>query len=276
MGNISNPENWVARERLRFIERAVFWRGWLQREEMARVFGLSVQQCSADLQRYQELNPGALVYTLNRKRYEGAPAMKCALHEPRLEEAMATFLEDARSWQTQPCSVWSGGGSKVVRVELPRREAGLEVQRRMFLSVLHGKRVRIHYLSMNSPKASWRWIRPHAFGNDGYRWHVRAWNEETEDFRDFVLSRMQSADWPEEDVFPPAPDTAWETWETLSLVPNPELSAEHQAAVGEDFGLKSGKLTLKVRQAMLPYTLDHLRLPNGRWEGKPFLVPDGK
>ena len=49
MGNISNPENWAARERLRFIERAAFWRGWLQREEMARVFGQSVQQCSADL-----------------------------------------------------------------------------------------------------------------------------------------------------------------------------------------------------------------------------------
>lgn len=275
MGNISNPENWVARERLRFIERAVFWRGWLQREEMARVFGLSVQQCSADLQRYQELNPGALIYSLNRKRYEGAPAMRCSLHEPRLEEAMSTFLEDAGSWQSQPCPVWSGGGSKVVRVELPRREAGLDVQRRMFLAVLHAKRVRIHYLSMNSAKANWRWIRPHALGHDGYRWHVRAWNEETGDFRDFVLSRMQSADWPEEDAPLPSPDTEWETWETLSLVPNPALSTEHRAAVQEDFGLKSGKLELKVRQAMLPYTLDHLRLPNGRWEGKPFMVVVG-
>ncbi len=75
-------------------------------------------------------------------------------------------------------------------------------------------------------------------------------NGETGDFRDFVLSRMQSADWPEEDAPLPGPDTAWETWETLSLVPNPALSAEHQAAVQEDFGLKSGKLVLKVRQAM--------------------------
>lgn len=275
MGNISNSENWVTKERLRFIERAAYWRGWLQREEMARVFSISIQQCSADLQRYQELNPGALVYTLNRKRYEGAATMKCTLHQPQMEEAMATFLEDAGSWQTQPCSVWRGAGSKVVRVELPRREAGLDVQRRIFLAVLHGKRVRIHYLSMNSPKASWRWIRPHAFGHDGYRWHARAWNEETGDFRDFVLSRMQSADWPEEDAPLPALDTAWETWETLPLVPNPALSKEHQAAVQEDYGLQSGRLVLHVRKAMLPYTLDHLRLPNSRWEGKPFMVVEG-
>lgn len=78
---------------------------------------------------------------------------------------------------------------------------------------------------------------------------------------------------PEQAAAVPSKDRAWNTWVELDLLPNPELSAEQQAAVTEDFGLKAGRLRMKVREAMLPYTLDHLRLPGAHWPGKPFLVP---
>jgi hypothetical protein len=92
MGNATNPEQWAAQERLRFIEKCVFWRGTVNRQDLHRIYGVSQAQASADLQKYQELNPGALVYSLNRKRYEGAPTMRCRLHEPSLEEALVLFL----------------------------------------------------------------------------------------------------------------------------------------------------------------------------------------
>jgi len=104
----------------------------------------------------------------------------------------------------------------------------------------------------------------------------QAWCEENGDFRDFVHSRIKSAAWPEEAAPLPQKDKARKTRQTRTLTPNPALSPAQQAAVEDDFGLKSGKLVLKVRQAMLPYTLDHLRLPNGRWKGKPFLVTEDK
>jgi len=276
MGNISNTESWATRERLRFIELTAFWRGHLRREEVTSVFGTSVQQCSADLQRYQELNPGALSYNLRRKRYEGVPAMACILHVPRLEEAMASFLANESGWIALPGGTVEREGTAIGRVELPRREAGIDVQRRVFQAVLGGHRLRVQYFSLSRKEAAWRWIRPHAFGHDGYRWHVRAWCEEREDFRDFVLSRIQAADHPTEVATAPKKDVAWDTWETLTLMPNPDLSAGQQAAVAEDFGLKDGTLTLKVRTAMLPYTLDHLRLPNGFNDGRPFLKPNAE
>ncbi|MCU0797370.1 MAG: helix-turn-helix domain containing protein, partial [Akkermansiaceae bacterium] len=92
MGNDTNMENWAARERLRWIERAVWWRGWVGRPDLAAMFGISAAQASSDLQRYQELNPGALAYHLGRKRYEGTEGMRCVMHEPSLVEAMNVFL----------------------------------------------------------------------------------------------------------------------------------------------------------------------------------------
>src|SRR5205085_2774753 len=76
MGNKSNLDQWATMERLRFIERSAYWRGVINRQDLSRVFGLSMAQASADLQAYQRINAGALVYNLNRKRYEGAEGMR--------------------------------------------------------------------------------------------------------------------------------------------------------------------------------------------------------
>ena len=93
MGNQTNAGLWVAQERLRAIERAAYWRGWVKRKDLAALFGVSLAQASSDLQKYQELNPGALQYNMNAKRYEGAREMVCVLvKEPSLEEAMGAFL----------------------------------------------------------------------------------------------------------------------------------------------------------------------------------------
>ena len=75
MGNTTNTEQWAAMERLRFIERAAWWRGVVQRQDVSDVFGIGPAQVSADFQKYLEMNPGSLAYSLNRKRYEGQPGM---------------------------------------------------------------------------------------------------------------------------------------------------------------------------------------------------------
>ena len=102
MGNKTNDRNWAAMERLRFIETCAWWKGVVQRQDLAGLFGVSMAQASSDLQRYLELNPGAFVYNLRQKRYEATPEMKCVLTSPRLDEAVTRFLGgDARG-------VWEG------------------------------------------------------------------------------------------------------------------------------------------------------------------------
>ncbi len=280
MGNISNPEQWATRERLRFIERVVYWRGSVQREEVAEVFNLSAQQISADLQKYQELCPGALVYNLKKKCYEGSAKMRCRLHVPSFDEAVGMLLEDESGWRVDAMGgevVFSRGAGRpsslVGRVSLPVRRPEVEVERRIFLAVVQGLRVRMKYRSVHGVGGDeWRWICPRGFGHDGYRWHVRAWAEAHGEFRDYVLSRMEAVDFPKEAAAELPADEAWETWETLTLVPNPELPQDRQAAVRLDYAVPEAGLELRVRRAMRPYVLEHLRLSSEEWADTPFLT----
>ena len=91
---------------------------------------------------------------------------------------------------------------------------------------------------------------------------MRAWSEGGEHWGDFVLSRIRAADWPTDGAEVSADeDTEWQTWVDLALVPNSGLTEEQQATIKTDYGMRGGKLKLRVRRAMLDYTLAHLRLP---------------
>ncbi|MEX2579286.1 MAG: WYL domain-containing protein [Verrucomicrobiales bacterium] len=272
MSNATNPEAWAAQERLRFIERCLYWRGWVKRRDLGEGFGISLAQASADLQRYFELNPLAARYDTRAKRYRSEPGMTCVLHVPRIEEAMACYLEGGAGGAIAPASAETPGG-RIARVSLPVREASPAVQRAVFFATLTGLRLRIHYGSLTGRRAArWRWIAPHAFGHDGYRWHVRAWCEENEEYRDFVLSRISESEWPEEAAAPPRRDEDWETWEELELQPHSALDDDQRLSVEADFAMRNGRLVVRVRRAMRDYLLAHLRLT--AWDGEerpPFL-----
>ena len=77
-----------------------------------------------------------------------------------------------------------------------------------------------------------------------------------------LLSRIRSTEWPREKADATAEgDTDWQTWVDLELVPNPDMDLPQQETIKHDYGMRAGKLKLRVRRAMLDYTLAHLRLP---------------
>lgn len=257
MGNTSNRDQWAARERLSFVERVAWWRGAVNRGDVREVFGISAAQASADLQGYLDLNPGALAYNLTTKRYEASPEMRCVLHRPSLEEAVRVFLgEGAPLSPGKPVEA----GGKVDWFVPPARRASEPVERRVFLSVVGGRRLGIRYWSVSSGRATQREIAPHALGHDGYRWHVRAWCFENGGYRDFVLSRIERAEWPGEVFTPVAKDEDWERNETVVLRPHSDLDETQRKAIERDYEMRGGKLTLTVRAAMKGYLLAHLRV----------------
>ncbi|MGI8603070.1 MAG: WYL domain-containing protein [Verrucomicrobiales bacterium] len=265
MGNVSNPAQWATMERLRFIERSAFWRAVVNRQDLVETFGLSMAQASADLQKYQEMNPGALIYNLRRKRYEGSEQLAPVCHEPRLEEAMRLFLPDGEKAGKVASLNWIGGraagAAKVDVLEMPQRPVSLAVMRRIFVAVLNEQRVRVKYFSVHSSAGEWRWIRPHAFAHDGNRWHVRAWSEENEDFRDFTLSRTSDAEWPVDAEPLKARDKAWLEEVTLVLKATATLDETQRRAIEIDYGMRRGVLRITVRRALENYLRDRLHLP---------------
>lgn len=266
MGNITNEENWAAQERLRAIERAIWWRGWMKRRSLQELFGVSLAQASSDIQKYLELNPGAMVYQLNRKRYEASESMQCVLHAPMFEDAVRSFLPSSTNVVSLPTLNQPDTGL-VAMVSLPNRTGKPEIQRLVLQALLNTKMLKLKYWSVSSGKAKLREIIPTGFGNDGYRWHVRAWCCENEEYRDFVLSRISMVKALTDYDFKLAEDVDWNTIEEVKLRPNSKLSQNAQRAIELDYGIqRNGVLKLEVRSAMMHYFMSHMRVENKSME----------
>jgi len=144
----------------------------VNRNDLVGLFGISMAQASLDLQRYLEMNPDAFVYNLRQKRYEPVAEMKRLMTRPRLDEAVARFLGgDTRSACTYSDEAVEDSGY-VALLNMPAREASADVERRVFLAIFNGFRIKVKYASVNSGKEEWRWLMPQALGHNGGRWHV--------------------------------------------------------------------------------------------------------
>ncbi len=305
MGNKTTTEQWSGRERLRFLEAAAYWRGVVGRGDLMAAFRVSGAQATGDLQAYQELNPQALTYNLSGKRYEAAAEMPLLWRRMPFEQALRHFLLAKPEWAGQswaedeavepentaelvmpqanstreagprPTSLRKpnatpppvGSGDRVASVVLPAASPPPQVERWLFQSVLWGLRLRIQYFSVHGASANWRWIRPHAFGHNGNRWHVRAWCEERLAHRDFVISRMAAAEPPLAETTEDAeagsipPDRAWMETVTLKLQPASHLTADQQLAVRQQYGMRDGFLEVTCRRAMEGYLRARLGMP---------------
>jgi len=244
MGNITNPHSYSARERLLFLERLAYWRGWVRRFDLVDRFGVSVPQASADIAAYGKANPHALHYDSSVKRYLGASDMRCVLGAPDLGDGLALL-------QGSTATV------SIAHIDLPTRSAPATIKRDVLRAASARIPISIYYYSVHSNRENWRDIVPRAFAHDGYRWHVRAWCAEDNGYKDFVLGRIARTKPSTASIIPPA-DDEWETFATIRLRPHRSLGAAQRKAIKHDFGMKAGTCTLKVRKAMLGYTLAYL------------------
>lgn len=129
-----------------------------------------------------------------------------------------------------------------------------------FRAVYESLAAKIHYFSIKSATTGWRWISPHAFGFDGHRWHARASCHEDRAFKDFVLGRISRV----RNLKPlserPPMDKDWNTWVTVQLKAHESLSKNQRRALEADYAMRDGVASVRVRKAMLIYTLAQLRV----------------
>lgn len=264
MGNPTNEENWAARERLRMIEVLLWWRGWVRRGDLIDVFGISAAQASGDLQRFLELNRAGVIYHTNRKRYEAGESFVCRLHRPSLAEAVTLLMGQgagnaALTMRAEP--VLAQSNDLVDIVTMPQRVMNDRAVRTLVMAMLRKETVEVRYASVNSSTRKLRTLVPRAIAWDGTRWHARCWDPEHQEWRDYVLGRMEECRWAKFDADEPPADTEWETFVILKLKPNASLSKEAKAAIKMDYGMSSDVLEIRVRKAMVKYVRQNLGLP---------------
>jgi predicted DNA-binding transcriptional regulator YafY len=252
---------WGVERRLEFIEFRLYWEGGVNRADIIDMFGVSVPQASKDLTLYQEQAPHNAVYDKSAKRYVAGPKFSPVFLDPdpdsyllRLRAFAEGFAESGTNW-------FSAAPESDLAIT-PRRKVDVVVLRAVLDAVREGKSLDIQYQSMSRdrPDPIWRRITPHAFGYDGFRWHVRAWCHQTSSFKDFLLPRILGIGSANEPGLNGAEDSLWQESFDVVIVPHPDLSDGQQAVVAKDYGMTDGKAVLTVRYAMLFYVLKRLGL----------------
>ena len=254
-----SPTRWGPERRLEFIDFRLLWDGTINRGELVDFFGISIQQASADLARYAQLAPDNLSYDKSAKTYRATGDFKPFLARSDAQNFLSQ-LADLTSGAATPASLFVGWRPPCDIVRYPTRPVQTSMLLRLIWAIRDREDVRIVYQSMRTPAATARWIAPHALASDGSRWHVRAWCHDHQDFRDFVLSRVQRILHTRTSTVDCSADEDWHTRIDIVIRPRTELSEGQRSAIEIDFGMQQGRLILNSRKALAFYVLRQLQL----------------
>jgi predicted DNA-binding transcriptional regulator YafY len=252
---------WGVERRLDFIASRLSWERRINRADLVARFGVSPNQATADLKRFDALHPGALVYDTRAKVYRAGPAWT------RPDEGDAAAL--LRDLRLVAEGVMAADGAVLAEApplavaEPPVRGAPPAILLAVLTAIRDGRALRARYQSFSSPEPRVRALEPHALVFDGFRWHARARDVEEDRFKDFVLGRLSEPADGGAAGAGQAEDVAWNTTITLEIRPHPRLSAAQRAAVEADYGMAQGRLTLTCREAVVYYVKRRLGLTAG-------------
>ena len=250
---------WSVERRLAFIEEHLFWLGEVNRTDIVQKFGVSIGQASADIARYLALSPKGVSYDKSAKRYVADVGFRPVLTSPDA----ARFLNELRIVGARLLSADAttlGWVPPFDATPLPDRKVDPLVLRSIITAIRKELKLELEYQSMSCSEPIRRVIEPHALAYDGFRWHVRAFDQHQQQFRDFVLGRIVKPKFDGPASSSSKDDVAWHQYVSLEIAPHPKLTPAQAKAIALDYGLSGGKAKIKVRRALLYYALRRLGL----------------
>lgn len=238
------------RDRLAFVELRVRFIGEIRRQDLVSRFGIQSAAATRDLALYKELASGNIDYDSKGKSYVLGPDFHPVFDFPP---------DRVLSWLTQ-----SFGDGEPVRLkawiasETPSRltQPDLDVLASVTTAIHQECPLAIEYYSITSGRAE-REIVPFALLDNGSRWHVRAFDRKSQEFRDFVITRIKNPVVMKGAKVQPHEqsnqDIQWTRIVELELVPHPDQPRPEITEM--DYSMDSGVLRMKLRAATAGYIL---------------------
>jgi predicted DNA-binding transcriptional regulator YafY len=238
------------RDRLAFVELRLRFVGEIRRQDLVTRFDIQAAAATRDIAQYKEMAPGNMEYDPKGKVYVRASWFRALFDFPA--ERVLTWLSQGYG-DGEPIR-WKG----VVAQEgtsLPGK-IDLELLSVLTRAIHQGAAVEIAYRALSSGLTT-REIVPFALADSGLRWHVRAFDRRSGEFRDFVLGRLDDAQLlpgPVADHEKSDQDIQWNRITELELVPHP-ANVQHPDTIEAEYGMESGVLKFRTRAAMAGYLL---------------------
>ncbi|MAQ99981.1 MAG: hypothetical protein CMI00_05515 [Oceanospirillaceae bacterium] len=244
----------------RYIELRCLWEERLTAGHLQQLFSISRDSASKRINEYIALCPGNLRYDASLKGYFPTDTFAPEYSQGSLEEYIHDFIgadmQGIPAYNSVSC----------FPMQSFERRPDPEIVRPILQAISQNNRIDIAYTSVTNPDNDGRIISPHSLIHDGARWHVRAWCEKNQGFRDFVVSRIREV-WGKEGASEKSrsDDRLWETILTLTIQPDVRLTPAQQEVIALEYGMQKNEngiyqRSYPVRAALLLYTLNHLRL----------------
>lgn len=259
MREMLNEIKWATRQRLEFIELMAYYTGVVTRSDVAKAFAISDAAATKDLKAYGEIAPENLLYKHTVFGFVPSPEFK-AVFADLSPTVVLPILEANLTTAGGPIQDQPVFGIPTESLSLPSRMPDKAVLAQITRAIHGNKKLKVSYRSLSKRESKdKRTIEPHSLVNTGFRWHVRAYNEETFDFRDFVLSRFVSAKCLDNEAESSAQyDDDWSEIISLKLSPHPKLNEDDQASLLIDYGSDGDIIDIKIRRALIGYLLQQL------------------
>ena len=256
-------QRWEQILRYRYIELIALWEGKLTTRQLCETFGIGRQQANKDLSSYRRaLTQGDLIYDASAKHYLPSSNFK-----PILTQGLASEYLQLAAQQSDVQRILGHlpvAAAAVEVVTAPSRELPPSLLRPIIQAITDCRRIDVDYVSLNNPDREGRIVVPHTLVWTGYRWHVRAWCEKNQDFRDFVLSRFRGeADLMDSSERNASEDNDWQQRVTLQVEPDSRLRADQREVIAHDYNMENGRLLLTTRAKLAPYLLQLLNVNTG-------------
>ena len=238
------------RDRLAFVELRLRFLGEIRRQDLVTRFGIQTAAATRDIAQYKGMAPGNMEYDARGKVYVRRAWFRPLFNFPA--ERVLTWLSQGYG-DGEPIR-WNGPVAHE-GCNLPDK-INLEILSILTRAIYQGVAVEIAYRALSSGVTT-RTIVPFALADSGLHWHVRAFDRRTDDFRDFVLSRLDDARMVlgvVVDREKPDRDIQWNRITELELVPHP-ANVQHPDTIEAEYGMDGGVLKVRTRAAMAGYLL---------------------
>lgn len=239
-----------------FIELHAFWQGLVNSRHITEYFQVSRTQSQKYITAYQQIHPLNLVYDKSSKGF-------CTTHQFAPHYITGNANEYLEWLHTQTNEVFTSTYSQLTNasLNLPKRRVHPDVIRGLSLAIKLRRRLEVDYVSLKNPDGEGRIIQPHVFVKTGLRWHLRAFDEKHQQFRDFVLSRFHGVpEILEGETVSPCNDEAWQTFIDLKFVADLRLSPVQKSVIEQDYQMLNGELTISTRAALAQYVLQEMQV----------------
>jgi predicted DNA-binding transcriptional regulator YafY len=243
--------------RFNFIESVVRWEGQINATHLATKFQLSRQAASTVLQLYRDSFPKNLLYNQSNKAFIATAEFNDKTQLTDFSDYLTAVSTSHQSTKDLKQNV----DICVFEVEAPLRNINPLQVRPILRAIREKLAIDIGYISLSSPDYLDRIIQPHALIFDGLRWHVRAYCNKNQQFRDFTLSRFNGeAVFEGKATHSSTLDEKWQTMVDVVIEADPRFNDQQKRIIEQDFQMENGQKTITTRAALVNYLLRRLHI----------------